>query len=161
MAIVFIGFQQSGKTTLGRYLAHKTQQSFIDLDEHIIKHTPYYSIQEAYLKLGEEQFREHEHQSLRYAQQHDLAIIATGGGSITTHKNRKLIREIGGVIYLKWSFDQLQNKIVKPAYLKTPSLETCFNERVPLYEDLAETTLHLDNHSSIVSVASLILNHHL
>jgi len=160
MAIVLIGFQKSGKTTIGKYLALKTQENFIDLDEHILQQTNFKSIQQAYLALGEKQFREYEYQSLHYAKQQQFTIIATGGGTITIKKNRNIINSLGTVIYLKWKFIELNKKIKSPAYLTTMSLKDCFNLRAPIYESLADNTFQLDTNTPISTIANHILEKH-
>jgi shikimate kinase len=160
VAIVLIGFQKSGKTSLGKYLAKASKQTFIDLDEHILQQTPYSSIREAFIYLGEKDFREHERQSLQYAQKQQIQIIATGGGTVTTRSNRELIINMGTILYLKWDFSILRNRIQNPAYTGTESLDHCFKIRSHLYERLASRVIKLDNTSTLASTGSLILKDH-
>lgn len=93
------GFMGSGKTTIGKAIAQKSNVPFIDLDEYI-EQQENKTINEIFLQ-GEEYFRELEtHYLKQVLQMPDSTVIALGGGTICFHNNLELVRQHAWLIAL-------------------------------------------------------------
>ena len=100
--IYLTGFMGSGKSTIGPILANTIGWEFFDLDQ-VIEQKSGMKVTEIFEKEGEEYFREFERNTLSELTNHDKAIIALGGGTVTDQKNIDLIKKSGKLIYLKVS----------------------------------------------------------
>jgi len=100
MKIYLIGYMSSGKSTLGKTLANRLQLKFIDIDE-AFEAKYQISINDFFIKFGEEKFRELEHQLLSSLAKIEDAVISTGGGTPCYYNNIDIINENGISIYLK------------------------------------------------------------
>ncbi len=101
--IFLIGLSGSGKSTVGRILAHKLNKPFFDLDALIERECceGAESISAIFTRYGEEYFRLCESRVLaQIAQAAENAVIATGGGIVTKAENRLLMRTRGVCVYL-------------------------------------------------------------
>jgi shikimate kinase len=92
----------SGKSSLGRKLAHKLNLSFIDLDE-IIEKKEKRSIADIFNQEGENKFREIEQDCLKDILHIDNTVVSTGGGTPCFFNNMELINRNGISIYLKYN----------------------------------------------------------
>ena len=110
--IVLVGPMGSGKTTVGRRLAHKLNQDFFDTDHEIIDKTGV-TIDHIFDIEGEKGFRERESKILENLCQMSNIILATGGGIVILPKNRKILKNAGLVVYLFSSIDQLLRRTAK------------------------------------------------
>ena len=110
--IVLIGPMGSGKTTIGRRLAHELNRDFFDTDHEIIDKTGV-TIDHIFDIEGEEGFRERESKILENFCQMSNIILATGGGIVILPKNRKILQNVGLVVYLTSSVDQLLRRTAK------------------------------------------------
>src|SRR5579859_3454986 len=99
--IFLIGLSGSGKSTVGRILAHKLNKPFFDLDA-LIESECGESISTIFTRFGEGYFRACESRVLaQIAQREENAVIATGGGIVTKEENRSLMRTKGVCVYLQ------------------------------------------------------------
>ena len=129
--IVLVGPMGSGKTTIGRRLAHELNRDFFDTDHEIVDKTGV-TIDHIFDIEGEEGFRERESKILENFCQMSNIILATGGGIVILPKNRKILRNTGQVVYLFSSVDQL---LRRTAQSKTrPLLENSTNRRKTITE---------------------------
>ena len=110
--IVLVGPMGSGKTTVGRRLAHELNKDFFDTDHEIIDKTGV-TIDHIFDIEGEEGFRERESKILENLCQMSNIILATGGGIVILPKNRKILKNAGLVVYLSSSVDQLLRRTAK------------------------------------------------
>jgi len=110
--IVLVGPMGSGKTTVGRRLAHELNQDFYDTDYEIIDKTGV-SIDYIFDIEGEKGFRERESKILKNLCRMSNIILATGGGIVILPKNRKILKNAGLVVYLSSSVDQLLRRTAK------------------------------------------------
>ena len=110
--IVLVGPMGSGKTTVGRRLAHELNQDFFDTDHEIIDKTGV-TVDHIFDIEGEEGFRERESKILENLCQMSNIILATGGGVVILPKNRKILRNAGLIVYLSSSVDQLLRRTAK------------------------------------------------
>ena len=129
--IVLVGLMGSGKTTVGRRLAHELNQDFFDTDHEIIDKTGV-TIDHIFDIEGEDGFRERESKILENLCQMSNIILATGGGIVIKPKNREILKNSGLVVYLSSSVDQLLRRTAKS---KTrPLLENSADRRKTITE---------------------------
>ena len=97
--VVLVGFMGSGKSTVGRVLAERTNRSFVDLDDDIAADAGR-SVAEIFADEGEAGFRQREAQSLRRALDKQDIIVAAGGGAPLADENWRRMREGNCVVSL-------------------------------------------------------------
>ena len=101
MSIVLIGYRGSGKTTIGKHLADRLWQPFVDVDDLIVKKAGK-SIKEIFEKDGEGAFREMEGEAVKQVCELSEHVIGMGGGSLGRDENRAALKKSGHkVVYLK------------------------------------------------------------
>ena len=145
--IVLVGLMGSGKTTVGRRLAHKLNQVFFDTDHEIINKTGV-TIDHIFDIEGEEGFRERESKILENFCQMSNIILATGGGIVILSKNRKILKNSGLVVYLSSSVNQLLKRTAKS---KTrPLLENSSDRRKTITELLEARDVYYREVASFV-----------
>jgi len=145
--IVLVGPMGSGKTTIGRRLAHELNQDFFDTDHEIIDKTGV-SIDHIFDIEGEKGFREREFKILENLCQMSNIILATGGGIVILPKNRKILKNAGLVVYLSSSVDQLLRRTAKS---KTrPLLENSNDRRKTITELIVARDLYYREVASLV-----------
>ena len=145
--IVLVGPMGSGKTTIGRRLAHELNQDFFDTDHEIIDKTGV-SIDHIFDIEGEKGFRERESKILENLCQMSNIILATGGGIVILPKNRKILKNAGLVVYLSSSVDQLLRRTAKS---KTrPLLENSNDRRKTIAELVESRDLYYREVASVV-----------
>ena len=112
VSIVLIGYRGSGKSTIGKRLADRLWQPFVDTDELIVKKAGGKTIKEIFETEGEQRFRDLEAEVVREVAQLQEHVIALGGGALLREENRKQIRDAGHkVVYLKCDPDVLYQHI--------------------------------------------------
>ena len=145
--IVLVGLMGSGKTTVGRRLAHELNQDFFDTDYEIIDKTGV-SIDHIFDIEGEEGFRKRESKILENLCQMSNIILATGGGIVILPKNREILKISGLVVYLTSSVDQLLRRTAKS---KTrPLLENSIDRRKTIIELVETRDIYYREVASIV-----------
>lgn len=150
--IILIGFMGAGKTTFGTWLAKKREYQFLDTDEMIEKEQGI-SISEIFEQFGEEAFRDMETALIQklITENTDSCIISVGGGLPVREENRRLLQDLGTVIYLRASVEtlceRLEGDTTRPL-LKGGSLRTkivsLMEKREALYEDAANRIIDTD-----------------
>ena len=108
MSHIFLyGPMGSGKSTVGKILAHNLHLSFVDSDQ-VIETTAGMSISQLMAERGEPFCRDLETTVLQEivtsASDH---VIALGGGTLLREANRTLVENCGNVIFLKAELDTL------------------------------------------------------
>ena len=115
--IFIIGSMGSGKTSIGKMLAKENNLSFLDTDHEIIRSCGY-SIPDIFVEFGEEHFRNLETEQLRKMNALENHVISTGGGIILKNDNRKLMKELGIIIFLDINIssqvDRVKNRKNRP-----------------------------------------------
>ena len=145
--IVLVGPMGSGKTTVGRRLAHELNQDFFDTDHEIIDKTGV-NIDYIFDIEGEKGFRERESKILENLCQMSNIILATGGGIVILPRNRKILKNSGLVVYLSSSVNQLLKRTAKS---KTrPLLENSSDRRKTITELLEARDVYYREVASFV-----------
>ena len=99
--VILIGFMGCGKSTVGLKLSYRLRKSVTDTDKEIEK-AEQRSISDIFSTDGEAYFREKETECLRkLLKTSSNQIISTGGGLPMREENRKLLHQLGQVVYLR------------------------------------------------------------
>jgi len=134
----------AGKSSVGRWLERRTGLARVDTDE-IVSAKFGVSIQEFFLKHGEERFRQAETEALRELAPDRQAIIVTGGGIVLRQENVDLLKKLGTIVWLEADetklFERASRRGERPL-LKTENPRKTFSEllqtRKPLYAKAAD-----------------------
>ncbi|MBQ5674616.1 MAG: shikimate kinase [Lachnospiraceae bacterium] len=109
--IVLMGFMGAGKTTIGKKLAKALEYEFIDTDEWIEKEQGR-KISDIFAEDGEAVFRDMETDLLKRLQgREEKFVLSIGGGMPVREQNRALLRNLGIVIYLKTSKEEIIRRV--------------------------------------------------
>ncbi len=111
--IALIGMMASGKSTLAQALAKQLKLDFIDLDW-MIESRAKKSVLEIFLEKGEQYFRQLETECLQelLIQKRNNFVLATGGGSFASRKNREILKQMKTInIYLQCNLQTLVHRI--------------------------------------------------
>ena len=109
--IVLMGFMGAGKTTIGKKLAKALECEFIDTDEWIEKEQGR-KISDIFAEDGEAVFRDMETDLLKRLQEsEEKFVLSIGGGMPVREENRALLRNLGIVIYLKTSKEEIIRRV--------------------------------------------------
>jgi shikimate kinase len=162
MKIALIGYRGSGKSTIGKQLSLALNIPFLDTD-HLVESKAGMSIPEIFSREGESGFRLRETIALQEALCIPNVVIATGGGIVTRSENRLLLRKADLVVYLtapaKILIERTQGDAHRPA-LTTLSHEkevlTLLQQRIPLYEELADITIDTSQYSIEGAVQTIL-----
>lgn len=141
--IILIGNRGSGKTFLGKKLANELKLPFYDLDEEIEKNTQALSkLKDG--KLTWTKFRKIESEMLEKTLNNHRIVLATGGGTIESIKNRKLMKSLGFVIFLNIKLSIIKKRLAirknPPQYIN--SIEVDYKKRLKLYKSIADVRLN-------------------
>lgn len=145
--IVFIGFMGSGKTSVGRLVAQRLGFQFVDTDAVVVERAGM-QIPEIFARHGEPWFRDHETSALSSLGILSRAVISTGGGVVLRPENRKLLRELGFVVWLTASEEVIFERVSRNK--KRPLLQTAdprrtvhelLEQRHDLYQGAAQFTV--------------------
>ena len=106
-----MGFMGAGKTTIGKKLAKALEYEFIDTDEWIEKEQGR-KISNIFAEDGEVVFRDMETDLLKRLQNsEEKFVLSVGGGMPVREENRALLRNLGIVIYLKTSKEEIIRRV--------------------------------------------------
>lgn len=156
----FIGLMGSGKTTIGRALARRLNQPFIDSDHEVEKRTGV-TIPTIFEIEGELGFREREAEVIADLTSCKGLVLATGGGAVLAPGNRRLLKENGTVIYLRAPLEELfartsrdKNRPLLQTSDPLGRLRELYAQRDPLYRE----TAHLIVDTNRQSVQQLVFD---
>lgn len=110
--IWLVGMMGVGKSTIGPMLAKHLGRPFVDTDSEIEREAGR-KIAEIFAGQGEAAFRELERQAIDRAAR-GSAVVALGGGAIAAPGASERLLEIGTVVYLKATPEQLLRRMGKP-----------------------------------------------
>ena len=107
--IYLAGFMGSGKSTVGRMVAHLFRWPFKDLDDIIVKHAGM-TIPEIFQREGEVTFRRMEVEAVRESTENP-GVIALGGGTLLNKESRELLLASGTLVYLRATPETLTHRL--------------------------------------------------
>ncbi len=145
--LFLIGFMGAGKSTVGQILADRLGLPFVDLDSRIEAHAGR-SVVEIFDAEGEQGFRLRESEALAGLAEASSSVVACGGGVVLADENRRLLQEMGRVIYLAVSSGEALARIGDTT--GRPLLErgdasamaaTLLRAREVLYRTVADVTI--------------------
>jgi shikimate kinase len=138
MRIFMTGFMGAGKTTVGQRLAALLDLPFIDLDQEI-ERLAGSTVREIVEGQGEPWFRRLELEALQSVLGRGDAVIATGGGTLTSELGARLIRDAGLAVWLNPSFATIVERIGalgkadRPLFREEAQVLALYRERLPAY----------------------------
>ncbi|WP_018970096.1 shikimate kinase [Rubritalea marina] len=147
--IILVGFMGSGKSTIGRELGQLLSYPLIDTDA-VVEEEQQISISDIFSLKGEPYFRDCETAAVQklLGDCLDHHIIATGGGLPLREENRKLLRELGYVVWLDATPDSILERTARSTnrpLLQTENpretIESMLHERNAIYKDAAHLRL--------------------
>jgi len=150
--IILIGFMGSGKTTVGRRLSYRLKQTMTDTDK-LIEKEQKQSIAEIFSQFGEQHFRDLETECIKQLiETAKTEIVSTGGGMPLRLENRKLLKELGCVIFLRVKadsvFERLKNDTSRPLLQgdnPQEKIREMLEIRNPAYMDTADIIIDVDD----------------
>jgi shikimate kinase len=149
--IILVGLMGSGKTTIGKKMSISMGRNFLDTDQAIELKTGV-NISTIFELEGEDGFRLREYNLLTDLMNNQKMVIATGGGIVLSKRNRKLLRKLGNVIYLRSDINDLVFRLkgdkTRPLIQNInlhQKINELFQERDPLYESIADYIIETKN----------------
>lgn len=147
--IVLIGMPGAGKSTLGVVLAKILGMDFVDGDI-LIQNQVGNTLQKIIDAQGVDGFLQVENDVLAAVDVQNT-VISTGGSAVYSDEAMRHLTDIGTVVYLDVSLEELRNRLgslhergVVMRKGVSMSLDEIFEERGPLYRKYAEVTLQTD-----------------
>jgi len=144
--VFLVGMMGAGKTSLAKTLAKQSGLPFLDTDAYI-KVQSGQSISEIFRTKGEAAFRKMEEECF-YTLTTKAQWIATGGGFPCFNDLMVKMKQLGTVVYLKLTPEELNNRI--QSYANRPLLQTS--------QPLNELSRLLHEREEIYEMADFIIN---
>ncbi len=139
--IIFIGYMGAGKTTIGKALAKDIGVMFYDLDWYIESRMRK-TVKQIFDEVGEDGFRQIEHNMLHEVAEFENVVVSCGGGTPCFFDNMDYMNQCGETVYLKASPEVLHahlqmGKGVRPLLLnKTPEeVQVFIHEQLKIREN--------------------------
>ena len=145
--IVLIGMPGCGKSTVGVVLAKNLALDFIDSDL-LIQREEGMRLSEIIERHGDDGFRRIENRVNSGIEARN-SVIATGGSVIYGEEAMAHLKRIGTVIYLKLSYEQIEERLGNlhargVSIREGQTLRDLYDERCPLYERWADMVVVCD-----------------
>lgn len=142
--IVLIGMPASGKSTVGVLLAKRLGYSFVDSDL-VIQETEGKLLKEIIAERGVEGFLKVEDR-VNAGLNVNKSVIAPGGSVIYGENAMRHLKNIGNVVYLKISYEELETRLGDladrgVALKDSMTLKDLYQERISYYERYADLTI--------------------
>jgi shikimate kinase len=138
--LVLIGFMGTGKTVVGKRLAHRLGRKFLDTDT-LIEMVAGKTIPQIFAQDGEIRFRSEERLVIQKLSHQEDLVIATGGGAVLNPENIADLKRNGILICLtaepKVIYQRVKGKRHRPLLNKKEDLlgqiEELLARRKPFY----------------------------
>lgn len=156
--IILIGMPGVGKSSAGVVLAKVMGYRFVDSDL-LIQESQGKLLKDIIAAEGQDGFIKIENDVNKQIDMENT-VIATGGSVVYGREAMEHLREIGYVVYLKASFQEIHNRLGnlegRGVVLKSgQTLKELYDERTPLYEKYADITVE-ENGMTIRETVMLI-----
>lgn len=143
--VFLVGFMGAGKTSVARKLARMAGVASVDMDTYI-ERCEHKRVKDIFAEVGEEGFRAIETQTLyELGMKKDPMVVSCGGGVVLRPENRKALSELGLVVYLSVTAAEAASRISdvssRPLFGDLQNAQRVINERLPLYEEVADVTI--------------------
>jgi shikimate kinase len=140
--IYIVGFMASGKSTIGRHLAHRLGWDFYDTDDEIEK-AEKVAIAEIFAGRGEAEFRRIERdilaQHVRWIERGRPAVVALGGGAFVEPVTRDLLSNNGISVWLDCPFHVVERRVRQEPHARVRPLAADPRKFASLYESRRES----------------------
>jgi shikimate kinase len=159
--ILLIGMMGVGKSSVGEALAARLGWPYFDSDRQVEEATGR-TVPEIFAADGEAAFRREESAALEAAIATSPSIVGVAGGAVLDVANRERIRDAGLVVWLRASIDTIVRRVGvgegRPLLGDDPdeALRRLYPERRPLYEELAEVVVDVDELTIEQSVDTIV-----
>ena len=146
--IVLIGMPGVGKSTVGVVLAKNLGYSFVDSDL-LIQEQEGKLLHEIIGERGLDGFNEVENR-VNAKISANRSVIATGGSVVYGQEAMEHLKQIGTVVYLELSCEELSERLGDlnergVSIREGQTLADLMEERTPLYEKYADVTINCEN----------------
>lgn len=143
--VFLVGFMGAGKTSVARKLARMAGVASVDMDTYI-ERCEHKRVKDIFAEVGEEGFRAIETQTLyELGMKKDPMVVSCGGGVVLRPENRRALSELGLVVYLSVTAVEAASRISdvssRPLFGDLQNAQRVINERLPLYEEVADVTI--------------------
>jgi len=160
--IYLVGFMASGKTTIGRLLAHELGWAFADLDEDIEAQQGS-SIAEIFDTEGEEVFRKIEQTAIRKRVSEVVRgkpmVVALGGGAFGLDGIHALLEENGVTVWLDCPLSKVCARVEttthRPLARDAAKFKQLYEDRRALYGK-ADHCIQIDSDDPAAVVAAIL-----
>lgn len=148
-SVVLIGMPGSGKTTVGKHLAHLLGWRFIDTDLEIVAMAGK-SLQDIVMQHGVAGLMKVESEALASVAWTEPTVVASGGSAIFAKTVMSELRDKTLIVYLEASLETLEKRVGDwsrrgIAKKTSQTLQEVFVEREPLYRELAHVSVDADS----------------
>jgi shikimate kinase len=155
----------AGKSTVARLLADRLGCFAIDTDE-LVEHAHGMTVGELFAKQGEAAFRSAESEAVQgLGNVEGPLVVSVGGGAVKSGENRAALRSLGIVVWLRARSATLAARVGEGAGRPllagagagvADAVERLAGERCPLYEEVADVVVDVDDLST-EDVVELVL----
>ncbi len=145
--IIMIGMPGAGKSTVGVILAKALNYHFLDSDL-VIQEKEGRLLREIIAEDGLDAFIKIE-EEVNAGIDTERTVIATGGSVIYGAEAMEHFKEIGTIVYIKLSYENVLSRVGNPkkrgvVLKESQSFLDLYEERCPLYEKYADITVEAD-----------------
>ena len=137
--LYLVGFMGTGKTTVGRTVAHKLGFRVLDSD-HEIERRQGKTIPDIFAQLGEAAFRAMEREFIEHGHPTEGIVVACGGGLVVQPGMLELLKGKGVVVCLHASIETIlartarqRNRPLLEVENPEQRVRTLYAEREPIY----------------------------
>lgn len=146
--VALTGYMGSGKSSVGRILAHRLGWEFVDLDRAIEREAGR-KIPEIFSHSGEQHFRDLEHHLLVEALKGPAErVVACGGGVVVRPENRECLEKVA-TVFLREDLNVLYERTRRPGRPLRgggpEEFEKRYRERLPFYREVADVEVEVRN----------------
>lgn len=144
--IFFVGFPGAGKSTVARNLGRLFGRPYVDTDR-LVELACHQTVAAIFRTAGEASFREAETRVLRSLAERKSLLVSCGGGIVERAENRRLMHEMGAVVFLDGRLDdslrQIRSLARRPDLAAAASARELYERRRPLYEEAADVSVRI------------------
>ena len=160
--LILMGPMGSGKTTVGKKVAHELNLEFTDTDS-LIEQTESRSITDIFVEDGEPYFRKIEAEIVQRAIVSNAGVLSLGGGAVMDTQTQNVIKKSSAIkIFLDISLAAVAPRVgfnnQRPLLLVNPrqKWQELMNQRRTIYESLADHVIDVSE-KTIGQVATEIV----